>query len=367
MKKEGGVSVIPCKVNGLKLSFVFDTGAADVSISMTEALFMLKNDYLSKDDILGTNKYGDATGTISEGIVINLKEIDIAGIKLQNVAATIIKNTNAPLLLGQSAISKLGNVQLDLAANTLTITSKKNTDAASGKTEYFDTYGQEEKEEAKVALATNLKGIDVINNYIAAVGGLENWTNIKDITTKMDLSVSGQSLELIEIKKAPNKYFSELKGGGMVFQKKVFNGVKGKIGGMQGEKEMEAEDIAAMKEEANFLGEVAFLDPSYKVELKGTEKVDGKDAYVVKVTDTKGDFKMYYYDVASKLKVKSSETVEMGSGQKETVSSFFSNYQVAQNGMQLPYTIKQVAGSQVFDIKVKSFELNRGVADKIFE
>jgi len=127
MKKEGGVSVIPCKVNGLSLSFIFDTGASDVSISMTEALFMLKNDYLSKDDILGTNKYGDATGAISEGIVINLKEIDIAGIKLQNVAATIVKNADAPLLLGQSAISKLGNVQLDLAANTLTITNKEKT------------------------------------------------------------------------------------------------------------------------------------------------------------------------------------------------------------------------------------------------
>jgi len=239
--------------------------------------------------------------------------------------------------------------------------------AASGKVEYFNMYGQAEKEEAKVALPTNLKGIDVINNYIAAVGGLENWTNIKDITTKMDLSVSGQSLELVEIKKAPNKYFSELKGGGMVFQKKVFNGVKGKLGGMQGEKEMEAEDIAAMKEEANFLGEVAFLDPSYKVELKGTEKVEGKDAYVVKVTNAKGDFKLYYYDVASKLKVKSSETLEMGPGQKATVSSFYSNYQVAQGGMKLPYTIKQVAGPQVFDIKVKSFELNTGVDDKIFE
>ena len=239
--------------------------------------------------------------------------------------------------------------------------------AASGKVENFNMYGQAEKAEAKVALPTNLKGIDVINNYIAAVGGLENWTNIKDITTKMDLSVSGQSLELVEIKKAPNKYFSELKGGGMVFQKKVFNGVKGKLGGMQGEKEMEAEDIAAMKEEANFLGEVAFLDPSYKVELKGTEKVEGKDAYVVKVTNAKGDFKLYYYDVASKLKVKSSETVEMGPGKKATVSSFFSNYQTAQAGMKLPYTIKQVAGPQVFDIKVKSFELNTGVDDKIFE
>jgi len=131
MKKEGGVSVIPCKVNGLNLSFVFDTGAADVSISMTEALFMLKNDYLSKDDIKGTNKYSDATGGISEGIVINLKEIDIAGFKLYNVAASIVKNSEAPLLLGQSAIKRLGKFQLDLVANTLTITGTKNTYDAS--------------------------------------------------------------------------------------------------------------------------------------------------------------------------------------------------------------------------------------------
>jgi predicted aspartyl protease len=37
MKREGGVSIIPCKVNGLQLSFIFDTGASDVSISLTEA------------------------------------------------------------------------------------------------------------------------------------------------------------------------------------------------------------------------------------------------------------------------------------------------------------------------------------------
>jgi hypothetical protein len=128
MKKEGGVSVMPCKVNGLNLSFVFDTGASNVSISMTEALFMIKNGYLSNDDIVGTNKFSDATGSISEGIVINLKEIDIAGIKLYNVEASIVKNPNAPLLLGQSAISKLGKIQLDLVANTLTITPQKNTE-----------------------------------------------------------------------------------------------------------------------------------------------------------------------------------------------------------------------------------------------
>lgn len=126
MQSEGGVSIIPCKVNGLNLKFVFDTGASNVSISLTEALFMLKNDYLSSDDIIGKEKYKDANGAISEGVKINLKEIEIEGIKIYNVEASIVKNQKAPLLLGQSAISKLGQIQIDLRNNTLTISNSTN-------------------------------------------------------------------------------------------------------------------------------------------------------------------------------------------------------------------------------------------------
>lgn len=48
MEKKGGVYKVPCKINGLTLKSVFDTGASDVSISLTEALFMYKNDYLQE-------------------------------------------------------------------------------------------------------------------------------------------------------------------------------------------------------------------------------------------------------------------------------------------------------------------------------
>lgn len=127
MKKDGGVSVIPCKVNGLNLKFIFDTGASDVSISMTEATFMLKNDYLSKDDIVGKSNYLDANGNVSVGVNIILREVEIGGMKLYNVKANVVNNIKAPLLLGQSAISKLGKVQLDLEANTLTILDPKDS------------------------------------------------------------------------------------------------------------------------------------------------------------------------------------------------------------------------------------------------
>ena len=127
MKRQGGVSIIPCKVNGLDLELIFDTGASDVSISLTEAASMLENGKLTKSDIIGTSNYANANGDITEGIVINIKEIEIAGLKMTNIKASVVKNLDAPLLLGQTAISKLGKIQLDLNNNTLTILNGKGT------------------------------------------------------------------------------------------------------------------------------------------------------------------------------------------------------------------------------------------------
>lgn len=131
MEKKGGVYVVPCKVNGLDLKFIFDTGAGDVSISLTEALFMIKNGYLSENDIIGTEYYRIANGEINEGTKILIKEIQFAGLYLYNVEASIVHNLDAPLLLGQSAISKLGEFQFDSNGGTLTILNAPNNSVNS--------------------------------------------------------------------------------------------------------------------------------------------------------------------------------------------------------------------------------------------
>jgi aspartyl protease family protein len=94
---------------------------------------MLKNGYLSLNDIIGSNKFSDANGNISEGVIINLKEIEIGGVKLFNVIASVVKNDKAPLLLGQSAIKKLGQIKFDLKENTITILSGVSSNSSSKK------------------------------------------------------------------------------------------------------------------------------------------------------------------------------------------------------------------------------------------
>lgn len=125
MEEDGGVYKIPCKVNGLKLKFIFDTGAATVSISSAVANMMLENDYLTKDDIKGSGSSQIANGQIVDHTRIILKEIEIAGLKLNNIEAVVIHEQTAPLLLGQSAIQKLGKVSI--SGNKLVISSFGNS------------------------------------------------------------------------------------------------------------------------------------------------------------------------------------------------------------------------------------------------
>ena len=123
--KEGGVCKVKCAINGLPLHFIFDTGATDVSISSVEATFMAKNDFLSSSDIIGKQNYQTADGNITEGTIINLKDVKLGSLHLNNIKASVVRNQAAPLLLGQSVLSKLGKIEIDNTKNVLRITHKQ--------------------------------------------------------------------------------------------------------------------------------------------------------------------------------------------------------------------------------------------------
>jgi aspartyl protease family protein len=109
MKREpSGIYTIPCEVNGLKLRFVLDTGASTITLSLTEAVFMYKNGYIQDADIIGKTHVTLADGSIQENDKVKLKTVKIGSVILKDIIATIVNNTKAPLLLGQTVLSKIG-------------------------------------------------------------------------------------------------------------------------------------------------------------------------------------------------------------------------------------------------------------------
>ena len=113
MENDNGVKYVWIEINGLRLKFIFDTGASSICISSSEASVLYRQGTLQKEDILDVQYFQDATGTISAGTRINLKTVKIGERTLSNIEATVIDNRKAPLLLGQTVFEKFGKISID--------------------------------------------------------------------------------------------------------------------------------------------------------------------------------------------------------------------------------------------------------------
>ena len=113
MELQNGVRYVWIEINGIKLRFIFDTGASSICISPAEATVLYRQGTLQKEDILNVEYFQDATGKISEGTKVNLREVKIGNMVLENVEALVVDNVNAPLLLGQTVLERFGSIEID--------------------------------------------------------------------------------------------------------------------------------------------------------------------------------------------------------------------------------------------------------------
>ena len=161
LTKQNGVYTIPCSINGVKRSLVFDTGASTVTISMQLADLLYSSGKLKDADFKGFGRSQTASGHIVNNMAVVLRDVEIGGLHLKNVDAVIIEGQNVPLLLGLSAIQKLGKVTL--SGNRLIIdTSILTNPQLSGIRTQIESHIDKEEYSAAIALLKRIESQEAI-------------------------------------------------------------------------------------------------------------------------------------------------------------------------------------------------------------
>lgn len=113
-KKQGGVRTIQVKINDCaEFPMIFDTGCSGMSISVLELATLMKNGYVSEDDLVGVTQAQIADGSVIDEAVVNLKKLKIGDYECHNVHASISENAAAPLLLGNGALKDVKSFVVD--------------------------------------------------------------------------------------------------------------------------------------------------------------------------------------------------------------------------------------------------------------
>lgn len=216
---------------------------------------------------------------------------------------------------------------------------------------FYDKYGESvTRPNYEVVVPEGVDAPQIIARYLDAIGGKEAALAIKTKKEVASASMQGMSLEIISKKTNSQQSFLAVNMMGNTMQKQVVNKDKG-YNEAQGQRmEMDENALAdALKESAVFAELVVDLD---KISLVGTADINGKEAYEIKINDSKS----FFYDTESFLKVKISETQEM-QGNLMTQETLVGDYKEV-DGLLFPHKITQSFGPQKIDFITSSIELN---------
>ena len=125
-KNQHGLFEIPIILNGvLKINFIFDSGASEVSISPDVALTLIRTGTISENDWLPDQTYIFADGSKAKSKRFVIRRLAIGNQILTDIEASISNSIEAPMLIGQNVMNKLGFISIDYDNQLLIIKSNK--------------------------------------------------------------------------------------------------------------------------------------------------------------------------------------------------------------------------------------------------
>lgn len=213
---------------------------------------------------------------------------------------------------------------------------------------------------------------EIIGKNIQARGGADKLKTVQSIKTTATMTMGpGMELAGTVIQKRPLLARMEFSLQGMTAVQAYDGKDAWQIMPFMGKKDpelMSAEEAKETEEMADVDGPlVDYKSKGHQVELLGKEKIEGTDAYKLKLTLKNGDVQTIYIDADSFLQIKEVDKRTIRGTETETESSIGDYKEV--NGILFPFAVESaIKGTdQKQKITISKIELNVPVDDSIFK
>src|SRR5512139_1010770 len=224
-----------------------------------------------------------------------------------------------------------------------------------------------------IALPVSAQTVDeLIAKNLQAKGGLQKLKAVQTarLTGTMTVGPGMEAPFVLEFKR-PNQMRLDFTLQGMTGTQ-AYDGKTGwmlmPFSGRKDPEPMPTEVLKQAEEQADFDGPlVDYQAKGHKVELVGKEKVEGSDAYKLKVTLKNGDIRYIYLDADQYLEIKVEGKTAVRGAEIENSTSIGDYKEVG--GLMLPHAMEttQAGSPQSQKITIEKIELNVPVDDARFK
>jgi outer membrane lipoprotein-sorting protein len=212
------------------------------------------------------------------------------------------------------------------------------------------------------------KAADILEKMIEAQGGRKVLENIKDTTLSGSAEAMGVSMTVTMYTKEPNKMRRDIGAAGMSITEAFDGEIAWQIG-MSSQKPSEETGKMAADAKTDAQGYAAILHPEkYGITyvLKGKEKIEGKDYFVLEQTVPGGTPKTQYVDTETYLIYKTVTTSINAKGVAEKEETFMSDYKKV-DGVMIAHSLTNHRGGESMKLTFTKVSFNMGLEDSLFK
>ena len=218
------------------------------------------------------------------------------------------------------------------------------------------------------ALTTTAQTADeIIAKNIEAMGGSAKLATLTSVKMSGSMSVQGTDVAMVITKLQAKGVRMDMEIMG-TSNYQLANNEKGfafmPIMGMAEPKEMDADQLNSMKTQSDVQGPFFnYKEKGTKLEYVGTEKINGADAYHLKITYASGKISNCFIDTKSNKILKTTTKTKGPDGNEMEIETAYSDYKQNADGFWFPYTNTTPQGTIVFD----KIETNVKIDENIFK
>lgn len=220
------------------------------------------------------------------------------------------------------------------------------------------------------AVKVDVTPVQVVDAYLKAIGGKEALAKVTTTIATGKMEIVGQPIPPLPVtvkQMAPNKELMEITMGGNVVMKNVFDGEKGYMMQMGQKKDLDEKEATGKKSIKGIFEQLFYTGSDYKLQVKGIEKINNNDVYVLVVTPASaaGEVSTEYYDVKTGFLVKTSKISKTEQGDVTQVTEF-SDYRKT-GDIYLPFKIVHFEGEQEISMTLETIKVNESVLAEDFK
>jgi hypothetical protein len=211
-------------------------------------------------------------------------------------------------------------------------------------------------------------GDEIINKYIAAIGGQAAIENLKTRTMKGSMIAANGQTVAYEINQiAPDKSYEVFTARGVITER-VFNGDTGWVKNPQGVQQMTGQQLADLKTSMQIFRNLKLKDQYPRMRFGGRDKVGDREVVILNVTTADNHPERLFFDAESGLLLRRITVLQTMVGIIAEQTDFQDYRDV--DGVKLPFTIVQAGVNPTNPTTTRRFEeikLNSAIDDSKFK